>query len=96
MFPSFWEGFGWPPLESMACGTPVVASNIPAITEVVGHAGILVPPDDASAVAVAAERVLTDSALSLSLRERGLERAACFTWANAAEKTLAVYSSVLQ
>ena len=96
MFPSFWEGFGWPPLESMACGTPVVASNIPAITEVVGNAGILVPPDDASAVAVAAERVLTDSALSLSLRERGLERAACFTWANAAEKTLAVYTSVLQ
>jgi len=96
VFPSIWEGFGWPPLESMACGTPVVASNIPAISEVVGDAGILVSPDDPSAVAVAAERVLTDTALRVSLRTTGLERAARFTWLNAATRTLAVYDSLLQ
>jgi len=96
VFPSIWEGFGWPPLESMACGTPVVASNIPAIGEVVGDAGILVSPDDPSAVAVAAERVLTDTALRVSLRTTGLERAARFTWLNAATRTLAVYDSLLQ
>jgi glycosyltransferase involved in cell wall biosynthesis len=96
VFPSLWEGFGWPPLESMACGTPVVASNIPAIREVVSDAGILVSPDDASAVAAATERVLTDHALSQSLRLKGFERATRFTWANAAARTLAVYDSLLQ
>ncbi|MGH9257348.1 MAG: glycosyltransferase family 4 protein [Vicinamibacterales bacterium] len=96
VFPSLWEGFGWPPLEAMACGTPVVASDIPAIREVVGDAGILVSPADPSAVAVAVERVLTDTALSQSLRTRGLERAARFTWANTAARTLAVYNTLLQ
>jgi glycosyltransferase involved in cell wall biosynthesis len=94
-FPSLWEGFGWPPLEAMACGTPVVASNVPAIAEVVGDAGILVPPDDPFEVASAAERVLTDAALSRSLRDKGLVRAGHFTWANAASRTLAVYDSLV-
>jgi len=94
-FPSLWEGFGWPPLEAMACGTPVVASNIPAIAEVVGDAGILVPSDDPSEVAAATERVLTDAALSRSLRDRGLARAAHFTWSNTAARTLAVYDSLV-
>jgi glycosyltransferase involved in cell wall biosynthesis len=96
VFPSLWEGFGWPPLEAMACGTPVVASNIPAIAEVVGHAGFLVPSDDPCEVAAATERVLTDAALSRSLREKGLARAAHFTWANAATRTLAVYDNLVQ
>ena len=95
LFPSLWEGFGWPPLEAMACGTPVVASNVPAIAEVVGDAGILVPPDDPSELAGATERVLTDAALSRSLRDKGLTRAAHFTWANAAARTLAVYDSLV-
>jgi glycosyltransferase involved in cell wall biosynthesis len=95
VFPSLWEGFGWPPLESIACGTPVVASNIPAISEVVGDAGVLVSPEDPSEMAHAVERVLMDSAWSCSLRRKGLERAGHFTWANAAAQTLAVYESVL-
>jgi glycosyltransferase involved in cell wall biosynthesis len=95
-FPSLWEGFGWPPLESMACGTPVVASEIPAIREVVGDAGVLVSPDDPSAMAAAVERVLNDASWSRSLRSKGLERAARFTWANAAARTLAVYESLVQ
>jgi glycosyltransferase involved in cell wall biosynthesis len=95
VFPSLWEGFGWPPLESMACGTPVVASNIPAISEVVGDAGVLVSSEDPSEMAHAVERVLMDPAWSCSLRRKGLERAGHFTWANAAAQTLNVYKSVL-
>lgn len=96
VFPSVWEGFGWPPLEAMACGTPVVASNIPAITEVVGDAGLLVPPDDPDAVAHAVEGVLTDAALAASMRHKGLERARQFTWTETAARTLAVYDNVLR
>ena len=96
VFPSVWEGFGWPPLEAMACGTPVVASNVPAVTEVVGDAGVLVPPDDPSAIAAATERVLADPAFAASLRQKGLERASRFTWEATAERTLAVYDDVLQ
>ena len=95
VFPSLWEGFGWPPLEAMACGTPVVASDIPAIAEVVGNAGLLVPADDPSAVARATEQVLTDTALASSLRQKGLERASHFTWANTAARTLAVYNALI-
>jgi glycosyltransferase involved in cell wall biosynthesis len=96
VFPSLWEGFGWPPLEAMACGTPVVASDIPAIAEVVGDAGILVPLHDPSAFARAAERVLTDAALAATLRQRGIARASHFTWARTAAATIAVYDEVLQ
>ena len=96
VFPSSWEGFGWPPLEAMACGTPVVASDIPAVSEVVGDAGVLVPSGDPSAVAGATEQVLTDTALATSLRQRGLERARQFTWEQTAVRTLAVYDDVLQ
>ena len=96
VFPSSWEGFGWPPLEAMACGTPVVASNVPAIAEVVGDAGLLVPPTDPAAVAHAVERVLTDRALAGSLRQRGLARAARFTWKQTAAATAAVYQELLQ
>lgn len=95
MFPSSWEGFGWPPLEAMACGTPVVASHIPAVAEVVGDAAVLVAPDDWTAVARATEEVLMDPAVTASLREKGLKRAAQFTWHEAALRTLAVYDDVL-
>jgi glycosyltransferase involved in cell wall biosynthesis len=96
VFPSLWEGFGWPPLEAMACGTPVVTSNTPAIAEVVGDAGILVPPDDATALAAGIERVVTDRAFAASLRQKGLARAREFTWARTATATMAVYERVLQ
>lgn len=96
LFPSTWEGFGWPPLEAMACGTPVVASTIPAIAEVTGDAAVLVAPQNPAAIAQAVERVLTDAPYAVSLRRKGLERAARFSWRAAALRTAMVYDEVAQ
>ena len=96
LFPSTWEGFGWPPLEAMACGTPVVASTVPAIEEVTGDAALLVSPHDPSAIARAVEQVLTDRPLAESLRRKGLARASEFTWRAAAARTAAVYEDILR
>jgi glycosyltransferase involved in cell wall biosynthesis len=95
-FPSWWEGFGWPPLEAMACGTPVVASNTPAVAEVVGDAGLLVSPGNAGAFADALEQVLTDPARAGALRQLGLTRAGHFTWTATAARTMAVYDAAFQ
>jgi len=75
----------------MACGAPVVVSNAASLPEVVGDAGLLLPPGNARAWAEALGRVLTDPALRADLRARGLARAAGFTWAAAARATLEVY-----
>jgi len=91
VFPSLYEGFGIPLLEAMACGTPIVASDTSSIPEVVGEAGILVPPTDHEQLAEAIIRVVEDRALSKRLSEAGLERAKQFTWERAARQTLGVY-----
>ncbi|MER3404504.1 MAG: glycosyltransferase family 1 protein, partial [Chloroflexota bacterium] len=93
-YPSLYEGFGIPPLEAMACGTPVVASNVSSIPEVVGDAGLLVDPLDHGALAAALARVLTDRALAQELRRRGLERARQFTWERQARKLMALYRGI--
>jgi glycosyltransferase involved in cell wall biosynthesis len=93
-FPSVFEGFGLPPLEAMACGVPVVCSQASSLPEVVGDAGLLLPPLDARAWREALDRVLLDPALAADLRQRGLARAAQFTWTAAARATLAVYQQV--
>jgi len=80
VLPSFCEGFGLPALEAMACGTPVVTSNVSALPEVVGDAALLVDPADVVAIADAMERVFTDDALAKDLRRRGLARARVFSW----------------
>ncbi|MBN1260595.1 MAG: glycosyltransferase family 4 protein, partial [Anaerolineae bacterium] len=96
VFPSLYEGFGLPPLEAMACGTPVVCSNAASLPEVVGDAAITVDPHDTEALADAIRRVLDDPALQETLRAKGLARAKQFTWEKAARETLAVYRKVLQ
>jgi glycosyltransferase involved in cell wall biosynthesis len=87
VLPSWHEGFGLPALEAMALGVPVVASSRGALPEVVGDAGVLVPPDDARALAGAIEGLLNDPVRSARLSAAGLERAATFTW-DAAARTL--------
>jgi glycosyltransferase involved in cell wall biosynthesis len=96
LFPSLWEGFGWPVLEAMACGTPVVASDIPALAELTAGSALLASPADEAALADHIERALTDTSLRTTLREKGLRRASEFTWARAAEATAAVYDEVRQ
>lgn len=92
--PSFYEGFGLPPLEAMASGTPVVVSNVSSLPEVVGDAGLLVDPNDVDAWAVALHRVLTDNELHAQMSDKGLKRAANFSWERAARETLNVYRKV--
>jgi len=91
VFPSLYEGFGLPPLEAMACGTPVIASNVSSLPEVVGEAGIMVEPRDVRALAEAMERVLMDNR---EVGEKELQQAARFSWERAARETLLVYAEV--
>lgn len=89
--PSFYEGFGLTPLEAMACGTPTIVSNVSSLPEVVGDAGILVEPESVEAWADAIYSLLDDSALRQVLRDKGLRRAATFSWEKAARQHLEVY-----
>lgn len=94
VLPSHYEGFGLTALEAMACGTPPIVANRSSLPEVVGDAGLLVDPDDPAAVADAIRRMLSDTALRDNLRERGLARAATFTWQNTAASALQVFQRV--
>jgi glycosyltransferase involved in cell wall biosynthesis len=96
VYPSLYEGFGWPTLEAMACGTPVVASNTSALPEVVGDAGLLVDPHDAQALATAIASVAQDPARAASLRQAGLARAQQYSWYDTAHKTCQLYHQVLE
>jgi glycosyltransferase involved in cell wall biosynthesis len=90
-FPSLYEGFGMPPLEAMACGTPVVTSTSSSLPEVVGDAGLTVNPRDADALAAAILRLLGDAELREELRSRGLRQVRRFSWRETAERTLLAY-----
>ncbi len=94
VFPSLYEGFGMPVIEAMACGAPVVTSNRTALPEVAGEAALLVNPESDEELAEAMVRVLRDASLRGALRKKGFERARQFTWARAAQQTLAVYREV--
>jgi glycosyltransferase involved in cell wall biosynthesis len=94
VFPSLYEGFGLPPLEAMASGTPVVTSNVSSLPEVVGDAAVLVDPTDAESIADGLRRVLTDPALAASLVERGLARAAEFSWERSVRQIRAIYGEI--
>jgi glycosyltransferase involved in cell wall biosynthesis len=96
VFPSLYEGFGLPPLEAMACGTPVVTSQSSSLPEVVADAALLVDPYDTNALANAMLRCLTDATLRQELRQRGLRRAAQFSWERTAREVLAQYQQVLE
>jgi glycosyltransferase involved in cell wall biosynthesis len=92
VYPSFAEGFGLPPLEAMACGTPVVASSTTSLPEVLGDAAVLVDPQVSNDVTAAIENVCTDQALRRSLVERGRRRAEEFHWDRTAQQALKIYA----
>jgi glycosyltransferase involved in cell wall biosynthesis len=93
--PSWYEGFGFPVLESMAVGTPVVASNVASLPEVAGDAAILVSPHDVEELANAIADVLANPSLAAELRSKGLSRAQQFNWRRTAAQTIQVYRSVV-
>lgn len=95
VYPSYFEGFGLPPLEAMKCGAAVIVGNKTSLPEVVGDAAVLVDPFDVSAIGSAIESVITDSSLRASLQAKGLERAKLFDWRETARKTLAIYEKVV-
>jgi alpha-1,3-rhamnosyl/mannosyltransferase len=95
VYPSLYEGFGLPPLEAMASGTPVIVSNVSSLPEVVGDAGIQVDPHDVEALREAIRVLSEDDERWEALRSAGLARAARFSWERCARETLAVYRKVL-
>jgi len=94
VFPSFFEGFGLPPLEAMACGAPVITSNTSALPEVVGDAALLVDPYDVSALGHAITRLLEDEQLREGLQQKGYQRVQHYTWHASASKMLSVYQKL--
>jgi glycosyltransferase involved in cell wall biosynthesis len=91
VFPSLYEGFGLPPLEAMACGTPVITSDASSLPEVVGEAGLMVEATDVEGLTQAMQRVLEDSALRERMIAKGMKQAKKFTWEQAAAKLLSLY-----
>lgn len=94
VFPSLYEGFGFPVLEAMACGTPVICADTSSLPEVAGDAALRVNPLDTAALAAAIERILTDAELRAALITKGYEQVKKFSWAKAAQETWKVLASV--
>jgi glycosyltransferase involved in cell wall biosynthesis len=95
VWPTFYEGFGLPPLEAMSCGCPVIVSRVTSLPEVVGDGGVLLPPTDVPAWTEAMRRMVEDPAWANEWRTRGTAQAAKFSWRRCAEETLACYDRAL-
>jgi glycosyltransferase involved in cell wall biosynthesis len=96
VLPSYYEGFGLPPLEAMACGVPVIVSDTSVMPEVVGDAALRVAHEDVEGFTVAMWRLLTDDALRADMIVKGHKRVKCFSWERAARETLEVYRKVAE
>lgn len=95
VYPSFFEGFGLPPLEAMQCGTPVITGDRSSLPEVIGDSGLMVNPFDESALAAAMARLIDEERLRAELRARGLQRARLFSWRETARQTLEAYERAI-
>lgn len=96
VYPSIFEGFGLPPLEAMACGTPVVTSNVSSLPEVVGDAAILINPYSTDSIAEGIWKVVSNAELRITMSRMGIERAGLFSWERCAMETLEVYKEVCE
>jgi glycosyltransferase involved in cell wall biosynthesis len=94
VYPSLYEGFGFPPLEAMACGTPVITTTVSAMPEHVGDAALLIPPHDEEALTRALQALLCDRSQHQALSVKGPRQAAYFSWARTARQTMAVYEHI--
>jgi glycosyltransferase involved in cell wall biosynthesis len=91
VFPSFYEGFGLPPLEAMQCGVPVITSNTSSLPEVVGEAGILVSPTDGDALCQGILSIYQSNTVQQTMSLKSMERATHFSWESCLEQTIAAY-----
>jgi glycosyltransferase involved in cell wall biosynthesis len=96
VFPSLYEGFGLPPLEAMACGTPVVTSNVSSLPEVVGDAAFLIDPYDPESIADGMRQVLTNEELRQTLRARGFLQVRRYSWEASVQRVREIYAEVLE
>ena len=96
VYPSFYEGFGLPPLEAMQCGVPVITSNNSSLPEVVGDAAIMIDPNNQLALKDAMYKLYSDEELRQQLSEKGIERSKLFSWKKCADQTVAAYKSSLK
>ena len=95
IFPSLWEGFGIPVIEAMACGAPVLTSNLSALPEIAGNAALLVDPYSVTDIAAGMQRIVGETSLRSQLRQRGLVRAQEFSWQKTAQETFTVYNKLV-
>lgn len=95
VFPSLWEGFGFPVLEAMACGTPVITSNLASLPEVAGDAALLVNPYEVTEITAAMETLIADPQISAQLRQKGLVRSQAFSWQKTGDKTASILEKYL-
>lgn len=95
IYPSVYEGFGLPPLEAMACGVPVIVSNVSSLPEVVGDTGLMIDPQDVDGLASAIETLVNSPGLRQELSEKALQRSATFTWSRCVDQTVEAYRAVL-
>jgi glycosyltransferase involved in cell wall biosynthesis len=96
LFPSWYEGFGLPPVEAMASGTPVVTSCAASLPEVVGEAGLMAPPDDVVGLAGGVEALLENESLRRAQIQKGLDHVKQFSWARNAAATMAIYREIIE
>lgn len=94
VYPSFYEGFGFPPLEAMACGTPTIVSAVSSLPEIVADGAIMIDPTNPTSIATAILEILKDKALHLVLIEKGIQQAEKFKWQKTAEKYLDLFTSI--